>query len=70
MWTCSQQLINSWKYALDENMFARTLLIDLLKSFYCIPHGLLVAKMRVYKVNIDFCEFMSSYLHHRKIASS
>ena len=59
------KLIDSWKYALDENMFAGTVLIDLSKAFDCIPHGLLIAKMRAYGLSKDACEFMSSYLSDR-----
>jgi hypothetical protein len=59
------KLIDSWKYALDEDKFAGTLLIDLSKAFDCIPHGLLIAKMRAYGLSTDACEFMASYLSDR-----
>ncbi len=32
------KLIDSWKYAIDNDKFVGTLLIDLLKAFDCIPH--------------------------------
>ncbi len=57
--------IYSWKYALDEDNFAGTLLIDLSKAFDCMPHGLLIVKMSAYGLSNDSCEFMSSYLCDR-----
>ncbi len=39
------KLIDSWKFALDENKYAGTVLMDLSKTFDCIPYGLLKAKM-------------------------
>ncbi len=37
------KLIDSWKYALDNDKFVGTLLIDLSKAVDCIPHWLLIA---------------------------
>ncbi len=59
------KLIDSWKYALDEDNFAGNLLIDLSKEFDCMPHSLLIAKMSAYCPSKDACEFMSSYLCER-----
>ncbi len=59
------KLIDSWKYALDEDNFAGTLLIDLSKAFDCMPHGLLITKMSAYGLSNDACEFMSNYLYDR-----
>ncbi len=59
------KLIDSWKYALDEDHFAGTWLIDLPKAFDCMPHGLLIAKMSADGLNNDACEFMRSYLCDR-----
>ncbi len=56
------KLIDSWKYALDEDNFAGTLLIDLSKAFDCMQCGLLIAKMSAYHLSNDACEFMISYL--------
>lgn len=56
MWACSNK--NTWliqKYALDENMFAGTPVIDLSK-FYCITYGLLVGKMILTKTHMTFWE--------------
>ncbi len=59
------KLIDSRKYALDEDNFVGTLLIDLSKAFDCMPHGLLISKMSAYGLSNDACEFMSSYLCNR-----
>ncbi len=59
------KLIESWKAALDDDLFAGTLLMDLSKAFDCMPHGLLIAKMKAYGVNDQACKFMASYLSGR-----
>ncbi len=59
------KLIDSWIYALDEDNFAGTLLIDLSKAFDCMPHGLLIAKMSAYGFSNDACQFISGYLCDR-----
>ncbi len=59
------KLIDSWKCALDENKFVGTVLMDLSKAFDCIPHGLLIAKMKAYGLSNYACEFMASYLSDR-----
>ncbi len=65
MWACTSKPIDSWKYSLDDNNFAVTLLIYLSKAFDCMPHGLLIAKMSAYGLSNDACESMSSYLCER-----
>ncbi len=57
--------IYSWKCVLDENKFVDTVLMDLSKAFDCIPHGLLIAKMKAYGLINYACEFMASYLSDR-----
>ena len=59
------KLIDSWKQALDNDMFAGALLMDLSKCFDSIPHGLLIAKMKAYGLSNESCEFMASYLSGR-----
>ncbi len=59
------KLIDSWKYALDNDKFVGTLLIDLSKAFDCIPHGLLIAKMKAYGLSDEACTFMSRYICDR-----
>ncbi len=59
------KLIDSWKYALDNDKLVGTLLIDLPKAFDCIPNRLLIAKMKVYGLSNEACTFMSSYICDR-----
>ncbi len=59
------KLIDSWKYALDNNNFVGAVLMDLSKAFDCIPHGLLITKMSGYIIGNKACEFMASYLSER-----
>ncbi len=59
------KLIDSWKFALDENKYAGTVLMDISKAFDCVPYGLLIAQMHAYGLSTNACEFISSYLSDR-----
>ncbi len=59
------KLIDWWKFALDENKYAGTVLMDLSKAFDWVPYGFLIAKMHAYGLSTNACEFMSSYLSDR-----
>lgn len=59
------ELLEHWKWALDNDLFCGTILMDLTKAFDCMPHGLLVAKMHAYGVDDDACKFICSYLSER-----
>ncbi len=59
------KLIDSWKYALDNDNFVGTVLMDLSKAFDCITHGLLITKMSAHSLGNTACEFMASYLSDR-----
>ncbi len=65
MYVCEHVLlkvIDLWKHAIDSNIFAGTILIDLSKAFDCVPHGILITKIKAYGLTDDACKFMSSYL--------
>ena len=59
-------LIESWKKALDNNQCVGTLLMDLSKAFDCVPHGLLLCKLKAYGLSDNACRFMGTYLSGRK----
>ena len=58
--------IEDWKSALDENKYVGVLFTDLSKAFDCLPHGLLLAKIRAYGLNTPACNLIASYLSNRK----
>ena len=58
--------IENWKQALDENVVVGTVLMDLSKAFYCIPHDLLIAKLYAYGFSEKSAVFLYSYLKRRK----
>ena len=39
--------------------------MDLSKAFDCLPHGLLLTKLKAYEVNEESCNLMGSYLSNR-----
>ena len=59
-------LLESWKLALDQKKIVGTLLMDLSKAFDCVPHGLLLCKLKAYGFSDSACKLMASYLSDRK----
>ena len=58
--------IEDWKSALDQNKHIGVLFTDLSKAFDCLPHSLLLAKLRAYVLDISACNLIASYLSNRK----
>ena len=58
--------IDNSKNALDKQMFIGTLFMDLSKAFDCLPHSLIIAKLRAYGLELPACKLLFSYLRGRK----
>ncbi len=58
------KLNNSWKFTLDKNKYAGTILMDLSNAYDCVSYGLLIANMYAHGLIVNACEFMycDSYL--------
>ena len=53
-------LIEDWKESLDKRFVTSALLMDLPKTFDCIPHDLLVAKLHAYGISLNAATFIYS----------
>ena len=60
------RLIENWKKTLDGKSFVGAVLMDLSKTFDCIPHDLLIAKLHAYGFSEKTVTFIYSYLKRRK----
>jgi len=59
-------MVEHWRRALDNNKTIGIMAIDLSKAFDCMPHGLLLAKLFHYNIDITSCSLIKSYLHNRQ----
>ena len=55
-----------WQEELDKGGFVRTILMDLSKTYDCLLHDLLVAKLEAYGVGKAALSLTINYLSHRK----
>ena len=60
------RLVEDWRNALDNRQYAAAIMMDLSKAFDCLPHGLLLGKLRAYGLSVKACALISSYLSDRK----
>lgn len=60
------KLTEDWRKALDNKNNIGVIAIDLSKAFDCMPHGLLLAKLYHYGIDVSTCELIKSYLCNRK----
>ena len=64
-YSCQDTLLNfveKWKMSLRDHKHAGAILMDLSKAFDCMPHGLLLAKLKAYGLSENSIEIMLSYL--------
>lgn len=59
------RLLEDWRKALDSHDCAAAILMDLSKAFDCLPHELLIAKLRAYGLSEDAVKLLDSYLSDR-----
>ena len=60
------KLIEEWKKSLADTNIMGTVLMDLSKALYCIPHDLLVANLHAYGLSMDAITIIYSYMKRRK----
>ena len=59
-------MIEQWKNGLDNKNFVEAVLMHLCKTFDCIPHDLLIAKLHAYGFSENSLMFFYSYLKQHK----
>ena len=60
------RLTENWKQSLEAGNYIGTILMDLSKAFDCLPHSLLLAKLKAYGMNTSSVQLIASYLRNRK----
>ena len=63
---CLINLLEKWRQPLDQDLVFYALLTDLSKTFDCLSHELLVAKLVAYGVEISSVRLIYDYLTNRK----
>ena len=59
-------MIENWKHAVDTGKVFGALLTDLSKSFDCVCHDLLIAKLNGYGLSLSALKLVHNYLQKRK----
>ena len=60
------RLLQKWQKELDSGGFIGTILMDLSKSYDCLSHDLLTAKLEAYGLDNDSLNLLLDYLSFRK----
>jgi hypothetical protein len=56
------RIVEDWKSALDNNKYVGAILMDLSKAFDCLPHDLLLLKLKQYGVSDSALNLLVSYI--------
>ena len=59
-------MVEKWKEVLEKGGLGGALLTDLSKTFDCIKHDLLIAKLTAYRFDSHSLSFVFRYLNERK----
>ena len=59
-------LTEDWRQSLDGGHFVGAILMDLSKAFDCLPHRLLLEKLRAYNLAESAVSLLGSYLSERE----
>ena len=60
-----QSLVEDWRVSLDNKDVVAAIWLDLSKAFDCVPHSLLLAKLKAYGVAQPGIALMRNYLTKR-----
>ena len=60
------RLLEEWREGLDNNFDVGGVFMDLSKTFHCISHDLLIAKLKAYGFDDYLVHYLYSYLDNRK----
>ena len=63
---CLLVMLEKWKSSVDKWKAFGILLTDLSKTFDCLSHELIVAKLDAYRFSQSVLKLMQSYLSERK----
>ena len=63
---CLLSMFEKWKSAIDNKKMFGALLTDLSKTFDCLSHDLLIAKLNAYGFSIAALRLVQNYLSNRK----
>ena len=58
-------MINKWHSCFDNSGVVGTILMDLSKTFDCLPHEPVLAKLHAYEVDIKSLKLLQDYLSNR-----
>ena len=62
---CPKAVTEQWKEDLDNHSIIGTIAIDLSKAFDCLPHDLILQKLKFYGLSDHALSLMQSYLSSR-----
>ena len=60
------KLLQAWQEELDQSGYVGTILMDLSKAYYCLPHDLLAGKSEPYSIGKNDLYLIHNYLSNRK----